>query len=199
MRSRSLLLLRRHGAFSLVELLVVMGIISILIAVAIPAFNSVGRGQNISSGGDMVAGVLELARQKAMTENQRIECRIWKLPDFDGAESWDALQIFRVDDGTPLEKVQRLPDGVVMTESSPFSSVLANGAVPGGVGPFQGTDRNYKAVRFAPDGSTDLDPSGVWTLTVVPRTSEPTAERPADNFATVQVDPITGRSTIYRP
>ena len=57
-----------HG-FSLVELLVVIAIITILTVVAIPAFNSIKGGSDITKAAYDVAGVLDNARAYAMANN----------------------------------------------------------------------------------------------------------------------------------
>jgi uncharacterized protein (TIGR02596 family) len=196
---------RLSTGFSLIELLGVITIIGLLAALMAPAFTTLGGGQRVSAAADMVAGNLDLARQTAMSENQRTEFRIWKLPDPTGSgTSWNALQIFRVDNGAPLSQLSRLPQGVVLIEKDPFSTVLGTENPYTGTATNQRVARTYKAVKFGPDGSTELSPSGpggsgTWTLTVVPANSQPSTLRPAANFATIQIDPITGRSLTYRP
>ena len=196
---------RNSKAFSLIELLVVIAVIAILTALAIPAFQGIGGGQNLTAGSDMVAGQLDLARQTAMAENRRVECRFWNLPgQVDGTE-WSGIQLFRVDNGDPIGKIQRLPQGVMIIEDDTFSTLLGSANPYGGTATVQAlSSRPFKSVRFAPDGSTELDPggpsgNGTWTATIVPATSTPFASRPAENFATIQVDPVTGRTVTYRP
>ena len=55
-----------RGAFSLIELLVVMAVISLLAFAAVPAFNSIGRARGVSDAADQVAAAIELARSEAM-------------------------------------------------------------------------------------------------------------------------------------
>ena len=56
-------------AFSLIELLVVMAIIGILAALAIPAMNSIKGAGNVTKAAYDIAGVLEQARAYAMANN----------------------------------------------------------------------------------------------------------------------------------
>src|SRR5438094_790665 len=56
-------------AFSLVELLVVIGIMVLLAALMAPAFTSIKFAGDVTSGSYIVKGVLEQARTYAMTNN----------------------------------------------------------------------------------------------------------------------------------
>jgi len=56
-------------AFTLVELLTVMGIIVVIMALAIPAFNSIKGGSDIAKAIDSISGAFEQARTYAMANN----------------------------------------------------------------------------------------------------------------------------------
>ena len=58
-----------RSAFSLIELLVVMGIIAILSSLAIPAFNAIRGGGSLTKAANDVSGILEQARAYAMAQN----------------------------------------------------------------------------------------------------------------------------------
>jgi prepilin-type N-terminal cleavage/methylation domain-containing protein len=60
---------RGNRAFSLTELLVVMGIFTVLMAVSGPAVTALKSGAEFSKGVDRVAGVLRQARSHAITKN----------------------------------------------------------------------------------------------------------------------------------
>lgn len=67
--SRFVPLRRQSPAFSLVELLTVMGFMSLLVAVTMPALNSLRGGGDFTRGVDEVALTLNRARTLAMTQN----------------------------------------------------------------------------------------------------------------------------------
>jgi prepilin-type N-terminal cleavage/methylation domain-containing protein len=59
----------RRGAFSLVELLIVVAIIGLVMAFAVPAFQALKTANDLTSATNGVAGVLERARAYAMANN----------------------------------------------------------------------------------------------------------------------------------
>ena len=59
----------RHLAFTLVELLTVVGIIAILMVLVAPAFTRIKGGNDISTAAYIIAGVLEQGRNYAMANN----------------------------------------------------------------------------------------------------------------------------------
>lgn len=57
----------QNGAFSLIELLVVMAIIGLLAGFAIPAFNSIGQARGVTEAAYQLASSIELARSEAVS------------------------------------------------------------------------------------------------------------------------------------
>ena len=55
------------------------------------------------------------------------------------------------------------------------------------------------AMRFLPNGSTDLVPTANWYLTVHSGLSGDPMASPPPNFVTIQVDPVSGIVVFYRP
>jgi type IV fimbrial biogenesis protein FimT len=67
--------------FTLIELLVTMTIIAILLAVAVPAFNSSIASARASDGANSLLGALELARSEAMRRGVTVSvCRVTAVP-----------------------------------------------------------------------------------------------------------------------
>lgn len=60
---------RGHGAFSLVELLTVIAVMSLLVSVAVPAITSLAKGNQMNQSLIEIAGTLDQARQHAISHN----------------------------------------------------------------------------------------------------------------------------------
>jgi uncharacterized protein (TIGR02596 family) len=192
-------------AFTLVELLAVVSIIAILAVLVIPAFGALTAASRITNSALLVAGQLDLARQTALAENRLVEVRVYAMPKDPDIVEWRAMQILGAD-GAPLDRLQLLPEGTVMDPDPAFSTLLspANNNTGTVKIPAHGTCQ-YKAMRFAANGSTSLPASGAapnndeWFLSIRNSTDPPEGGRPAKNFATVIIDPVTGRVRIFRP
>lgn len=202
------------AAFSLVELLTVIGILAILAAVGASAFRS-GRGYSLVMGANLIIDELNLARQTALSQNRLVEMRLYNLPaDVGGAQQFRAFRTMIYDATTatvkPLGKLRRLPTGVIMVNDPNFSTVLA----PANPFPAAGATDNlptannvsYKAVPFLPSGGTALNINGTsatadtWFISLKYE-NDPiaSATRPAADFITIQIDPSTGRAKTFRP
>jgi uncharacterized protein (TIGR02596 family) len=216
---------RRH-AFSLIELIIVISVIVIIAAFTIPALNTILKGSQLTQGSNILVGQLTLARQQALSRNRTVEVRFYRFadPEIPGEDVTDlktgkfrALQLFQVlpsGVATPIDKVQTLPGGVIFSrgEAEGLSSLID---LPTGLTPKKpGTDDKaaprlprgvdlkyeYVSLRFLPDGSTDKSPTGKWFITVIGINDKlPKPTEPPPNFFTVQIDPVSGVTKIFRP
>jgi len=118
---------RISAAFSLVELLVVMAVITMLVSLAVPALQGV-RARSLVNGGNMVADLIQQARQNSMSRgvctalvmvNNKKEDwnnRLFMLVDLaPGAARWN-----------PVTPWVELPEGILvdLDESRNFTSSL---------------------------------------------------------------------------
>jgi len=197
----------RTAAFSLLELLVVMAIIAMLSALAIPALNSISQGRGVENAGQVVADQVGYARQAAIARNRTMEVQFYKAPNplFPGDPArYRALQVFELlDSGSskPVGRVTKLPANMVMSEDAALSTLLSgtatqtNGAtnIPG-----LGAVSEARSFQFRASGRTSLaDMTALCFVTVV-NERDASSSAPA-NFATIQVDPFNGRVRILRP
>jgi len=200
-------------AFSLIELLTVIALLAILAVFAAPATTNIMRANEINRAEQTLVQQLSTARQRAIARNRRVEVRFYKFinPDAVGSPpTFCAIQSFLIDENnkaTPVGRITKLPTSVLINEVAANSSLLSVAdksswdattdpqiSLPG-----VGTSYTAKAFQFRPDGSTSLDPTQMWFITVHAALAGATAAAPPSNFATIQVDPVSGAARSYRP
>ena len=198
-------------AFSLVELLVVIAIIIILAALAIPAMSSIGRSSSLNGVTQSVTGTLDLARQTAVTQNRPVEVRFYKLPE-DGKPTatpsdYRGMQIFVVDYETTnaVSKPVKFSAPVIISSDVTTSSLMDNTTFPEQAAPAGvtvapvGANYQYRSFRYKPDGGTDLPMDKQFFFTLINKNDPIKSNNLPANFATIQVEPMTGRPKVLRP
>ena len=205
--------------FSLVELLVVLGIVAILGALTVPAITTGLRGSALSQGAQKVTNEFAVARQMALTRNRTTEVRFYQVAkaglNGESAGSpatgkYRAMQSFVFDssgNATPLDKVQWLPESIIIDAGSTLSTLLGTTlAKSWTVGdpqialPTVGTAYNARALQFLPDGATNLNPIGQqWFLTLHSLSFGDNLGALPKNFFILQIDAVNGHVQNYRP
>lgn len=184
-------------AFSLIELLTVVAILSLLLVMVVPSLNSLSDSNNLTMGGQVLADQINAARQTASARNRAVELRLIKQGSNPG---YSAVQLWMAREGTNYAAVSRvLPfaKNVVVAESTSLSEILKT-ARPGSMS-IGGTNSPYMAIQVQPSGLVvPVIPMSASYLTLVPQRAATTNAQPA-NYVTVQVNPITGSPLIYRP
>lgn len=137
-----------------------------------------------------------------------------------------AMQLFEVltnGAAIPAGKFEEFPNSVTLAADrekpdSGISSLLDKGSLKkqedlGKKDPYhnsipelpKGIKKQYEFVsfRFMPDGSTTLGPTTLWYITMHGVNDRPKSKdgkvAPPDNFFTLQIDPVTGATKIFRP
>jgi uncharacterized protein (TIGR02596 family) len=212
----AMILLRKNFAFTLVELLVVVSIMVIIAGLVAPAANTMLRGSQITQSADAIMAQLSSARQTAMTANRTMEVRFYRLADpslVGNATAVRAIQVFKIEDNgdaKPDGRVQWLPGSILMDSDPTLSTLLgsareksswttASPVDPKLSLPRVGTSYAAFCFRFRPDGSTDLDPPAKWFVTIHAENDGDNHSTLPANFATIQVDPVSGSLKLYRP
>lgn len=189
-----------------------MAIIGIMSALVVPSIGSMLRGNEMNRAEQMVQQQLASARQTAIARNRRVEVRFYKFDnpdDVGNTQTFCALQSFLIDDAnaaTPLSRLTKLPASMLMNESAVNSPLLQGsdktwtaGTDPQISLPGVGTTYTAKTFQFRPDGSTSLSPTEKWFLTLHAATAGATPTALPPNFATIQIDPVSGAVRTYRP
>lgn len=184
-------------------MLLVLALAAAVVALATTGYSMMAQATAVTTGADMLSDALTEARADAIAQNTTVEVRIYDLPPQPGAVPvYDALQLHWLKaDGTtpPINNVLLLPSWIVIdatTTHSPLIAASSQTATPDASD--TRLDRDTRALRFLPDGSTDLNPASNWFMTVRVATQSDPAHFPS-NWACVAVNATTGRAQIYRP
>lgn len=185
-------------AFSLIELITVMAIMSILIAVTVPAVSSLQGSMQMTSAGASVGDFLSLARQTAVSSDRDVAVRFYQPAS--GGPLIGCQAFILQDNGTQtaVQRVLWLPQRVVFSDntnqSSLFQTISGTATVSG-----QQTLK-YSQFCFLRDGSTDLDPSASWFFTLTsPQAATNSTTNTPSNFVTFLIEPENGTVKYYRP
>lgn len=165
-------LLRIRAAFTLVELLTVVGIVALLIALAAPTLVDVIRSTRLSSAGDSLLNRLNLTQQEAIARSREVEMRFYKYANVTserpGEPLFYAYQVVETPSGgdaVAISEPYYLDSGVVLSTDTQLSPMLETTAAqtenngqyvfsPGSGG--GGGAVEFAALRFFPDGSCRL-------------------------------------------
>jgi prepilin-type N-terminal cleavage/methylation domain-containing protein len=146
--------LGRPDAFTLVELLVVIGIMAILIAFALPSFTGIGRGSKMNAGLLQVRSTLTLARQWALTHRENTFVVFPQYPN-DTNKANRAIAVYGETTANYVSQWMYLPDGVIL-KSTGAGDVFTIGMQIIGL-PNMNLNGNVRTIRFNKDGT------GSWT------------------------------------
>ncbi len=217
MHSKSHSRFAKPGAFTLVELLTVVGIITLLIALATPTLVDVIRSTRLSSAGDSLLNRLSLAQQEAIARSKEVEVRFYKYvngnSDRPSERLFYAYQVVETPSGEDARAISEpfyLESGVVLAPELELSPLLqttpaqTEGAqteqyvfVPGSGG--AGADVEYAAIRYYPDGSCRLLNSNTPGQTAATTALAYTVPPLANSFFTLVETQFVGSGTIPPP
>ena len=193
------------------ELLVVLAFIAAAAAIFTPSVADSRKGLEITNATDIISDSIRRARQYARAENRVFEVRflkygspgsITKDVNFRGVGTY---RILSNGSAEQVDKIDALPGLAIIGDSEEHSPLLFSGRQ--GEVPIRNVTgyiimSPYVAVGFLPSGGTTL-PAGrnhyitVWDETQALALDE--SELPPPNFATIQVDALTGGTQIFRP
>lgn len=216
----------RLRGFSLIELMVVLGVVGLLMAFAAPNLFSLISSSSLTGEGQLLRNQLTFAQQTAISKSADVEVRFFLMADPSSArpdESFRAFQLFQYNAEGVLAPVSqyfrvRAPVAVhpgLSTLLDPRANSGREGDTKFGfLSPTAGMAEapsgeggrlmmtKYVAFRFRPDGSTDLpfrtSSQDTWYITLV-QGEGALASRSPDNYLCLQVNPYNGQVSEFRP
>jgi prepilin-type N-terminal cleavage/methylation domain-containing protein len=202
-----------RSAFTLLELLVVIGIMSLLLVAVVPAVTSLSNSNNLNAAGRMVANSLAVARSEAI--NQRTLIRFEVVTDWpnDPAAAYRKFTLVQHDLTTGIDKQltkwETLPEGLIFNPQDPtpgsgsyFFSLnqTQNPKLTSG-----GQQVTTTYIEFLPTGALNVAPSNspvrlrlVQGYLPSPGSTSATLTG-ASNWFEASVDSLVGRIRIVRP
>ncbi|XHR27316.1 MAG: Verru_Chthon cassette protein D [Chthoniobacteraceae bacterium] len=201
--------------FSLLELLIVMGIVGFLSVLVMPRVGGIMQGSSLSQSGLLIEDNLKFANQYARSHQCVVEVRFYQYKDSSISSSvgtFNAFQLLEMNDsGTykALSSVVHMSRSNVIMADATYSPLLSGSPITPATGspsiPGVGLNYTYERFSFLPNGQTDLlytNPKGLQQASTqvyfISVAGYPTASQPA-NFYTIAVDPVNSKITSYRP
>lgn len=154
-------------AFSLIELLVVIAIVGVLVALAVPALNSMTQTRTVTDSAYQLAALVELARSEAIARRTYVWLGMQTNGGTGGSAEVLTGMVFSKDGTANLADTNLQPLG--RTQRLEQLGLFSPSAVPGGVTdltvqesvpPFSigGTTFSHFLLTFTPMGEITLDP-----------------------------------------
>ena len=215
---------QREG-FTLIEMLVVIVIVGIMLALALPAVNNLMKSGGVSAASRHVSNTLNLARQYAITHRTKTRV-VFPYSGTFGASGTDLAPVYQsyavyAVGATPpayVSKWEHLPLGTVfMNKNNPNLSVINPPPPLDNLGtatfPFPNTNSTsvlatLAYIEFTPTGAANNSGSGSFTITegimngaVLTPTSKTISNGNTvlANATYISVDNVIGRIQVSRP
>jgi prepilin-type N-terminal cleavage/methylation domain-containing protein len=203
----------RPRAFTLLEMLVVIGIIVVILAFSVPAITGLSKSGNLNTGGRIISNLLTAARSEAINRRALIRFEVatsWPN-DFSSAYRKITLVQHDVSTGsdTQLTRWETLPTGTIFQPQDPSpgsgSYFFALNQTQTPALKIGGQDVTTLYIEFLPTGALNVTPanSPVRLRLVpgfLPSVGAPSVTMTsAANWFDMSVDGLVGRIKISRP
>ena len=206
LRQKEALCLLRPDGFTLIELLVVVAVMGVLMSLAVSTFVRSQASMRLSEAGSRVVDMINTARASALARGLPAEVWYFVEPSLnDSGETVFAAMGARLvgNDGTSqwITRVQKLPISVIISPQEALSN-LVGGQTLADVEDGGGKKWKGVGIRIYPNGKVEpcvggaAGKSSLFLTLVHDRDID---QSPPSNFCAVQISPINGRVTTYRP
>jgi uncharacterized protein (TIGR02596 family) len=205
----------RQSAFSLVEMLAVIGVIGLIAATTTPMLFSTMKANRLTAAGEELVNRISLAQQMAVSRNHEVELRFYHFKDPEDTTAGDHYRSTLIVEPAPdpeaptataykvLSEMSYLRGGIVIANDEKLSPPFAESSRDENTDTdnyVRTAEAKYKTVRFFPDGSCDLTViTNESYLTLVDAREFENGNAIPNNFFAIQVDHYTSRVTPYRP
>lgn len=205
--------------FTLLELMVVIGIIAVLLAAAVPAVNSLNKSSGRKAAISSLVGAMEQARAEAIKANENTYLL---FPTFNAGKkelldryNHRSYAIFITDPGNPTQPKQlttwkSLPTGVSLRLSSLAALPAATGLTPPlniNFTPDTSSGPDFRVVQFNSNGALEVPAADLTLIAfegfvsggneVVTGSKDATGNPAATE--SLKVSHLTGRATYFKP
>lgn len=199
----------RQG-FTLLELLVVTGIIVLVLSFTVPAINGVSKSNNLNSAGRMISNLLTIARSEAINRRALIRFEVATTWPSDASMAYRKVTLVQHDAAagteTQLTNWETLADGVTFSPKDPGGNsgtyFFAGSQVQMPKLKFGGADVDCQYLEFLPTGAANVplqnSPVRLRLLPGYLSNGQVTATT-TKNWFDYSVDALVGRIAIARP